>query len=120
MLTREAAASSCLYAPAGVQGLQKPIYQVMASGMDPSTAKGLGSADCGQPCCGFHRDEAGLRGPGHACSVFGDPNFGTVDLDWQKRLIHLSIMNGDGSGVAVGADNEALEMTVDMDTCEPA
>lgn len=102
-----------------MQGLQKPIYQVMASGMDRSTATGL-NTDCGQPCCGFDRDKDGLRGPGNTCAAFGDPNFGTVDLDWRERLIHLSIMNGNGSGVAVGAHGKPLKLTVDMDTCEPA
>lgn len=100
-----------------VQGLRKPIYQVMASGMDPSTAPGLIKQG---PCSGYIRDEAGLRGPGNQCAMFGAPNFGTVDLDWRQRLIHLSIMNGDGSGVAVGDHGKPLQMSVNMDTCEPA
>eukprot|EP00892_Ulva_mutabilis_P008009 jgi/Ulvmu1/5580/UM023_0117.1 len=116
ILPGEDAPYQAVYTP---PGLQKPIYQVMASGMDPSTAAGLGKPACGQPCCGFQRDEAGLRGPGNTCSIFGDPNFGTIDLDWHKRRIHVSIMNGDGSGVAVGANKKELKMSIDMDTCEP-
>lgn len=90
----------------------------MASGMDPSTATGL-DTDCGQACCGYNRDNFGLRGHQGECAVFGDPNFGAVDLDWENRIIQLSILNGDGSGVAKGADGKLLTMAVDMDTCEP-
>ena len=89
----------------------------MASGMDPSTARGLDTS-CGDPCCSWWRDEAGLRGPGKACHVFGDPNFGTIDFDFDQRVISLSIVSGATGTVAVAADGGLMQVNVSMDTCE--
>jgi hypothetical protein len=99
-----------------MQGLQKPIYQMMASGMDVSTAKGLDK--CDDACCGFQKDVDGMRVPG-PCSVFGDPNFGLIEFDWQGKVMTLRVMNGNGSGVAIGADGAVLQLSVSLDTCMP-
>lgn len=105
----------------GAQDVPRPIWQIMASGMHNSTAVGLEPCDGGDAdgalCCGFDRDDAGLRGPNRTCSVFGDPNFGVIDLDWIERSIRLAVLRGDGGGVARGADGTPLEATISMDTC---
>jgi hypothetical protein len=101
-----------------MQGLTKPIYQVMASGMDKSTAEGLQKCSVGETCCGWQKDVDGLRGPGKVCNIFGDPNFGVAEFDWSRRTVHLSIQRGDGKGVASGADGAPIEMRVNIDTCE--
>jgi hypothetical protein len=99
-----------------VQKLKKPMYQVMASGMHPSTASGL-ETGCNETCCGWNRDVDGLRGPGKQCNIFGDPNFGIAEFDWEKRRVNMRIMRGDGKGIAKGADGVAIQMSVDIDTC---
>lgn len=88
----------------------------MASGMHPSTASGL-ETGCNDTCCSFNRDEDGLRGPGKECNIYGDPNFGIAEFDWDSRRVNLRIMRGDGTGIASGADGVAIKMVVDIDTC---
>ena len=87
--------------------------------MDTSTAKGLESG-CGsdEACCGWNVDTDALRGANRTCSIYGDPNFGVADFDWDLRHVHLSIRRGDGGGVALGADGIPIEVTVDIDTCQ--
>ena len=99
-----------------LQDLKKPIYQIMASGMDTSTASGL-QGGCNSTCCGYNRDEDGLRGPGRVCNIHGDPNFGVADFDWQRRRVTLSVRRKDGRGVAEGADGKPIRMTIDVDSC---
>jgi hypothetical protein len=100
-----------------LQGLTRPIWQIMASGMDRSTAQGLDTY-CKDSCCGFEKDNAGLRGPGRECRVFGDPNFGMIEFDWLSRIITLTVISGDNGGIAIAADGEALQTQISMDTCE--
>lgn len=45
-------------------------------------------------------DLVGLR-PLGACSYMAEPNFGLLEVDWGRRLVHLSIRDADGGGVAV-------------------
>lgn len=99
-----------------MQDLAKPIYQVMASGMDTSTASGL-QTGCNSTCCGYDRDEDGLRGPGKVCNIYGDPNFGVADFDWGRRRVTLSVRRKDGAGVAAGADGVPIRKVVDIDSC---
>lgn len=89
----------------------------MASGMDPSTARGV-DASCDAPCCSWWRDDAGLRGPEKTCHVFGDPNFGTIDLDFDERVMTLSILSGETGSVAMAADGALMRVHVSMDSCE--
>jgi hypothetical protein len=103
-----------------VQGLKRPIYQVMASGMDVSTAKGLETGCApGAQCCSWNFDHDGLRGPNKTCNIYGDPNFGIAEFDWDMRHLALSVRRGDGGGVAAGADGVPIRLTLDMDSCLP-
>ena len=99
-----------------MQGMSRPIWQIMASGMDPSTATGLDTS-CGDVCCSWWRDDAGLRGPDRSCHVYGDPNFGVVDLDFDAQVISLSIIAGDTGSVAMAADGALLQVQISMKTC---
>jgi hypothetical protein len=74
----------------------------MASGMDTPTASGIDTS-CGDVCCTFWWDDAGLRDPSKSCHVYGDPNFGTIDFNFEKRVFTMRIVGGyrqcsDGSG----------------------
>jgi hypothetical protein len=89
----------------------------MASGMDTSTASGIDTS-CGDVCCTWWRDDAGLRGPNKSCHVYGDPNFGTIDFDFEKRVFTMRILAGDTGNVAMAADGSPLQVDVSMDTCE--
>lgn len=101
-----------------LQGLQKPIYQIMASGMHPSTAVGLDACDESELCCGWNHDSDGLRGAGRACTTYGQPNFGVAEFDWEARVLHLRIMRGDGRGVAAGVDGTVIKMDISIETCQ--
>lgn len=105
------------YHTALVQGLARPIWQIMSSGMDKSTASGLDTS-CGDACCGFVKDNAGLRGKGKACHVYGKPNIGMLEFDWLRNTITLSIVAGDTGGIAIGADGAPLQVSISMETCE--
>ena len=60
------------------EGLRRPVWQLMASGMTTSTAQ-----HSSRVCEGSYlEDLVGLR-PLGKCSIFSDPNFGTVDVGKQ-------------------------------------
>ena len=62
-------------------GLPRPVWQLMASGMTTSTAQHMGTT-----CEGTYlEDLVGLR-PLGKCSLFSDPNFGTVDIGERLRI----------------------------------
>jgi alkaline phosphatase D len=73
--------------------LEKPIYQVMASGMTTDTAKTA-------TCQGFHRDRMGLRVPGE-CNFVSGPAFGVVEVDWEGGVVSLQIRDGSKGEVQV-------------------
>ena len=57
------------------EGLARPVWQFMSSGMTTSTAQHASSTCEGS----FLEDLVGLR-PLGKCALFSDPNFGTVDI----------------------------------------
>jgi hypothetical protein len=50
--------------------------------------------------------------------VYGDPNFGTIDFDFENRVFTMRIVAGDTGNVAMAADGSTLQVDVSMDTCE--
>ena len=50
--------------------------------------------------------------------MYGDPNFGVVDLDFDAQVISLSIIAGDTGSVAMAADGALLQVQISMKTCE--
>ena len=102
-----------------MQDLQKPIWQVMASGMHETTADGL-DRDCpnNETCCGWNHDVDGLRGPERSCNLYGSTNFGSADFDWSALTVKLQINRGDGKGAAKGVDGKDIQVTIGLDSCE--
>ena len=41
------------------------------------------------------------------CSYAAMPNFGLVEVDWSAGVVHLSVRDAAGGGVAVGKDGRA-------------
>ncbi|KAG1658589.1 hypothetical protein FOA52_016201 [Chlamydomonas sp. UWO 241] len=95
--------------------LARPLWQFMASGMSPETARHSGT-----DCKGSYREDlVGLR-PLGACSYYSDPNFGVVDIDWDKRTVSLKILDGSSGDVANDAGGARQEVVFSLDTCLPA
>eukprot|EP00775_Hariotina_reticulata_P009939 gene9939-10094_t len=69
-------------------GLNKRVYQVMASGMSSSTADGKAS----NPCSSFREDTLGLRPLGR-CSFVSDPGFGMIEVDWEGHQFTINLFN---------------------------
>ena len=87
--------------------------QAMASGMTFSTAEHKVL-----PCEGsFRKDLVGLR-PAGPCSYVPQPAFGMVEVDWQQRVVSLSIRNHTNGAVALGYDGSRQLMRFDLDTCK--
>eukprot|EP00611_Tribonema_gayanum_P005967 TRINITY_DN151_c0_g1_i3.p1 TRINITY_DN151_c0_g1~~TRINITY_DN151_c0_g1_i3.p1 ORF type:complete len:494 (+),score=147.18 TRINITY_DN151_c0_g1_i3:660-2141(+) len=61
----------------GTAEYQRPLLQVMASGMTLSTAVS------GRQCSGYLLDPAGLRDHPE-CDIVLDPNFGLLQVDWDE------------------------------------
>ncbi|KXZ56257.1 hypothetical protein GPECTOR_1g224 [Gonium pectorale] len=94
--------------------MKRHVYQVMASGMTTSTAHHDGS-----PCAGTYREDlVGLRPLGN-CSYMDGPNFGMLEVDWEQRVVHLTIRDASGGGIAVGLDGRAQHVAFALDTCAP-
>ncbi|GFR47159.1 hypothetical protein Agub_g8850 [Astrephomene gubernaculifera] len=94
--------------------LKKHVYQVMASGMTDSTAHAAGA-----PCVGSYReDSSGLRPLGN-CSYMDRPNFGMVEVDWEQGVVHLTIRDANGGGIATGLDGKQQHLAFSLDTCAP-
>eukprot|EP01023_Acetabularia_acetabulum_P008625 TRINITY_DN1375_c0_g1_i4.p1 TRINITY_DN1375_c0_g1~~TRINITY_DN1375_c0_g1_i4.p1 ORF type:complete len:583 (-),score=83.82 TRINITY_DN1375_c0_g1_i4:129-1877(-) len=87
---------------------QRPIYQLMSSGMSKSTATG-------KLCEGWKVDEIGLRIHGN-CSMYSFENFGMVDVDWDQQVVNLSIRNLTGQ-IAIDRSGVAQQVSVDLKTC---
>lgn len=87
--------------------------QAMASGMTFSTAEHKVL-----PCEGsFREDLVGLR-PGGKCSYVPQPAFGILEVDWDKRVVSLSIRNHTNGDVAVGHDGTQQLILIDLDSCK--
>lgn len=71
------------------------------------------------PCKGSYREDlVGLR-PGGRCSYVRQPAFGMLEVDWERRVVSLSIRNHTvGTGVASGADGSRQMLQFDLDTCK--
>lgn len=94
--------------------LQRPIWQVMSSGMSDSTAS---SKD--EPCMGtFREDLLGLRPLGR-CAFFSRPSFATIDVDVSSQSATLKIIDGSTGKPAVSEDGTKLEVTISLSTCLP-
>lgn len=87
----------------------------MASGMTFSTA----AEHQALPCKGsFREDLVGLR-PGGRCSYVAQPAFGMLEVDWEKRVVSLSVRNHTNGGeVAFGHDGSRQLVQFDLDTCK--
>jgi alkaline phosphatase D len=90
------------------------LLQAMASGMTFSTAEHKAL-----PCEGsFREDLVGLR-PGGRCSYVHQPGFGMVEVDWEQRVVSLSIRNHtNGGSVAAGYDGSRQLLRFDLDSCK--
>ncbi|KAG2450456.1 hypothetical protein HYH02_004958 [Chlamydomonas schloesseri] len=94
--------------------LQKHIYQLMSSGMSSSTA-----VHDGAPCAGSYREDLlGLRPLGR-CSLMQQPNFGMVEVDWEKGVVHLTVRAASGGGIATGSDGKMQHVAFSLRTCAP-
>ncbi|PNH11115.1 hypothetical protein TSOC_002087 [Tetrabaena socialis] len=94
--------------------LKKHVYQLMSSGMTDSTAHHDGA-----PCAGTYREDVvGLRPLGR-CSYMAGPNFGMVEIDWEKRVAHLTVRDAAGGGVAASSDGVQQHVAFSLDTCAP-
>ncbi|WIA30967.1 hypothetical protein OEZ86_001015 [Tetradesmus obliquus] len=95
--------------------LAKPVYQAMGSGMTYSTAEHKGSH---VPCTNSYReDRTGLRPLGR-CSYVSDPGFSMLEVDWQARVVSLSVRNHTNGEVAYGVDGSRQLIQFSLDTCE--
>jgi alkaline phosphatase D len=85
----------------------------MASGMTFSTAehKILPCEDS------FREDLVGLR-PGGKCSYVSQPAFGMMEVDWERRVVSLSVRNHTTGQVAHGHDGNKQLLRFDLDSCE--
>ncbi len=96
------------------------LLQLMSSGMTTSTAEL--AADGRPPACegSFRDDLVGLRPLGR-CSYVPDPAFGMVEVDWEGRVVTLSVRNGTGAGgsVASGLDGSRQLLRFHLDGCQP-
>lgn len=90
------------------------LLQAMASGMTFSTAEHKVL-----PCHGsFREDLVGLR-PGGSCSYVPQPAFGMLEVDWQHRVVVLSVRNHSSGAVASGYDGSKQLIQFDLDSCRP-
>jgi alkaline phosphatase D len=64
----------------------------------------------------FREDLVGLR-PGGKCSYVHQPAFGMLQVDWDKRIVSLSVRNHTTGGVAVGYDGTQQVVRFDLDSC---
>jgi len=94
--------------------LEKPIWQVMASGLSNLTAHPTNEI---AHCRDYLVDNDGQR-PGGACSIYTAPNFGMIEVDWESNVVTMSIRDARGA-VARPADASlpALEYRMDLGTC---
>ncbi|GLI65466.1 hypothetical protein VaNZ11_008816 [Volvox africanus] len=96
--------------------IKKHIYQVMSSGMTSSTAHHEGLS-----CESTYREDLmGLR-PLGKCALTSKPNFGMVEVDWEGGLVHLTIRDSAGGGIATtqGSAGVAQHVAFSLRTCEP-
>ncbi|KAL6753601.1 hypothetical protein V8C86DRAFT_2724287 [Haematococcus lacustris] len=112
-------------------GLQRPVYQLMSSGLTASTASGGPQACEGS----YHEDLVALRPPlpsspgaGNSSGGGGDgrcayapqPNFGLVEVDWEARVVRLQIRNAADGTLAVAKDGRSqMSLALSLDSCRP-
>lgn len=94
--------------------LRRPIYQVMASGLTEVTAKAFKEDN---PCRNWRNDTVGLRPLGQ-CSLVVRPAFGMINVDWNKRQVHLEIRSTEDGEIAEGYDGSLNQISLDLDTCQ--
>eukprot|EP01025_Chloroclados_australasicus_P064335 TRINITY_DN8582_c0_g1_i8.p2 TRINITY_DN8582_c0_g1~~TRINITY_DN8582_c0_g1_i8.p2 ORF type:complete len:123 (-),score=7.53 TRINITY_DN8582_c0_g1_i8:485-853(-) len=92
------------------KNLKKPIYQLMSSGLSFSTANN-------KTCDDWRIDELGLRVNGN-CAMYGLSNFGAVEVDWDQRVVSLSIRTDKGDIANDINDNDQLRVQIDLDSCK--
>jgi alkaline phosphatase D len=63
------------------EGVPYPLYEITSSGLNMAYA---------------HNHDIG---PLRLGEVFGEDNFGTIEIDWQAGLVTLSVRDGDGGAV---------------------
>ena len=95
------------------EGLPKPVWQFMSSGMTTSTAQHGGTRCEGS----FLEDLVGLR-PLGTCSYFDGPNFGTIDIDWDARKVVLTVRDGQSGLAASDRDGVLQQVSFNLDTCQ--
>jgi alkaline phosphatase D len=84
--------------------------------MTYSTAEHKGS---NVPCANTYReDRTGLRPLGR-CSYVSDPGFSMLEVDWQSRVVSLSVRNHTSGDVAYGVDGSKQLVRFSLDTCQP-
>lgn len=87
--------------------------QAMASGMTFSTAEHK-VLPCGNS---FREDLVGLRPGGH-CSYVPQPAFGMLEVDWEQRVVSLSLRNHTNGETAVGYDGSRQVVRFGLDSCK--
>lgn len=71
-----------------------------------------------RPCEGSYREDlTGLR-PGGRCSYVPQPAFGMLEVDWEARVVSLSVRNHTNGQVAYGQDGSKQLLRFDLDSCE--
>lgn len=98
--------------------LNKPVYQLMSSGMTNSTASA--GAECVRT---FREDLVGLRPLGR-CAFVSEPNFGYVSIDWTHRTVSLQIRLASSGQVAFTTDPDngnsvKQEVIFSLNDCMP-
>lgn len=86
--------------------------------MHTSTSQAVDTS-CGAKCCGRQLDASGVR-IGGVCTVYDQPSFGVMDIDWEAKLVNVRIMNADGSGIAISRSGKkpvAMDFYIDLQMC---
>ena len=109
--------------------LERPVFQVMSSGLSNGTAvggSGVGSGKCDLPEAGRlftgdrRADPSGLRpynpelaypGARSDCWHYTKPAFGAVEVDWERDEVRLQVRN-ETNGLV-------LESRLQISTCQP-